>query len=124
MYVSRTAFNRLFKRLPLLQLSEIKKRQLFMSGESWNIGKESGSRRELNNTKRYIYSCTAMKICHCLKCMMCSIELMIVQVRTLSATLALFISTIDLVLYRLSPLFSLIRSSHRPVAHEDGQNKA
>ncbi|KAG8286760.1 hypothetical protein J6590_052806 [Homalodisca vitripennis] len=51
-------------------------------------------------------------------------ELEIAQVRILSVTLALFISTIDLVLYRLSPLFCLIRSSHRPVAHEDGQNKA
>ncbi|KAG8258764.1 hypothetical protein J6590_025930 [Homalodisca vitripennis] len=51
-------------------------------------------------------------------------ELEIAQVRILSLTVALFISTIDLVLYRLSPLFCLIRSSHRPVAHEDGQNKA
>ncbi|KAG8268010.1 hypothetical protein J6590_038028 [Homalodisca vitripennis] len=51
-------------------------------------------------------------------------ELEIAQDRILSVTLALFISTIDLVLYRLSPLFCLIRSSHRPVAHEDGQNKA
>ncbi|KAG8311683.1 hypothetical protein J6590_038709 [Homalodisca vitripennis] len=31
--------------------------------------------------------------------------------------------TIDLVLYRLFPLFCLIRSWQRPVAHEDGQNK-
>ncbi|KAG8336955.1 hypothetical protein J6590_034043 [Homalodisca vitripennis] len=31
--------------------------------------------------------------------------------------------TIDLVLYRLSPLSCLIRSSHRLVAHEDGQKK-
>ncbi|KAG8337042.1 hypothetical protein J6590_034130 [Homalodisca vitripennis] len=38
-----------------------------------------------------------------------------------SMTVTLFISTIDLVLYRLSPLFCLIRSSHRAVAHEDGQ---
>ncbi|KAG8325600.1 hypothetical protein J6590_063171 [Homalodisca vitripennis] len=51
-------------------------------------------------------------------------ELEIAQVHILSVTIALFISTIDLVLYRLSPLFCLIRSSHRPVAHEDGQNKA
>ncbi|KAG8309931.1 hypothetical protein J6590_073728 [Homalodisca vitripennis] len=51
-------------------------------------------------------------------------EVEIAQVQILSVTLALFISTIDLVLYRLSPLFCLIRSSHRPVAHEDGQNKA
>ncbi|KAG8307268.1 hypothetical protein J6590_026844 [Homalodisca vitripennis] len=51
-------------------------------------------------------------------------ELEIAQVQILSVTIALFISTIDLVLYRLSPLFCLIRSSHRPVAHEDGQNKA
>ncbi|KAG8318781.1 hypothetical protein J6590_105902, partial [Homalodisca vitripennis] len=51
-------------------------------------------------------------------------ELEIAQVRILSVTVALFISTIDLVLYRLSPLFCLIRSSHRPVAHEDGRNKA
>ncbi|KAG8333049.1 hypothetical protein J6590_009500 [Homalodisca vitripennis] len=49
-------------------------------------------------------------------------ELEIAQVRILSVTLALFISTIDLVLYRLSPLFCLIRSSHRPVAHEGGQS--
>ncbi|KAG8314335.1 hypothetical protein J6590_094959, partial [Homalodisca vitripennis] len=51
-------------------------------------------------------------------------ELEIAQVQILSVTVALFISTINLVLYRLSPLFCLIRSSHRPVAHEDGQNKA
>ncbi|KAG8316838.1 hypothetical protein J6590_040093 [Homalodisca vitripennis] len=51
-------------------------------------------------------------------------ELEIAHVRILSVILALFISTIDLVLYRLSPLFCLIRSSHRPVAYEDGQNKA
>ncbi|KAG8286867.1 hypothetical protein J6590_049880 [Homalodisca vitripennis] len=51
-------------------------------------------------------------------------ELEITQVQILSVTIALFISTIDLVLYRLSPLFCLIRSSHRPVAHEGGQNKA
>ncbi|KAG8315368.1 hypothetical protein J6590_072351 [Homalodisca vitripennis] len=51
-------------------------------------------------------------------------ELEIAQVRILSVTVAFFISTIDLVLYRLSPLFCLIRSSHRPVAHEDGQYKA
>ncbi|KAG8252480.1 hypothetical protein J6590_056410 [Homalodisca vitripennis] len=50
-------------------------------------------------------------------------ELEIAQVQILSVTVALVISTIDLVLYRLSPLFCLIRSSHRPVAHEDGQNK-
>ncbi|KAG8261835.1 hypothetical protein J6590_065282 [Homalodisca vitripennis] len=31
-----------------------------------------------------------------------------------------FHTTIDLVLYRLSFLFCLIRSSHRPKAHEDG----
>ncbi|KAG8248715.1 hypothetical protein J6590_033889 [Homalodisca vitripennis] len=41
-------------------------------------------------------------------------ELKIAQVRILSVTIALFISTIDLVLYRLSSLFCLIRSSHRP----------
>ncbi|KAG8282150.1 hypothetical protein J6590_043694 [Homalodisca vitripennis] len=40
-----------------------------------------------------------------------------------SVTLALFISTINLVLYRLSSLFCLIRPSHRPVADDDGQNK-
>ncbi|KAG8271223.1 hypothetical protein J6590_068113 [Homalodisca vitripennis] len=51
-------------------------------------------------------------------------ELEIALVQILSVTVALFISTIDLVLYRLSPLFCLIRSSHRPVAHEGGQNKA
>ncbi|KAG8261448.1 hypothetical protein J6590_072173 [Homalodisca vitripennis] len=51
-------------------------------------------------------------------------ELEITQVQILSVTTALFISTIDLVLYGLSPLFCLIRSSHRPVAHEGGQNKA
>ncbi|KAG8247925.1 hypothetical protein J6590_051225 [Homalodisca vitripennis] len=50
-----------------------------------------------------------------------SLKLEIAQVRILSVTIALFISTIDLVLYRLSLLFCLIRSSHRPVAHEDGQ---
>ncbi|KAG8295668.1 hypothetical protein J6590_075066 [Homalodisca vitripennis] len=50
-------------------------------------------------------------------------ELEIAQVQILSVTVALVISTINLVLYRLSPLFCLIRSSHRPVAHEDGQNK-
>ncbi|KAG8282641.1 hypothetical protein J6590_031891 [Homalodisca vitripennis] len=33
------------------------------------------------------------------------------------------ISTIDLVLYRLSYKFCLIRCSHRLVAHADGQNK-
>ncbi|KAG8288247.1 hypothetical protein J6590_021011 [Homalodisca vitripennis] len=38
-----------------------------------------------------------------------------------SVTAALFISTIDLVLYQLSPLFCLRRSSHRPVTHEDKQ---
>ncbi|KAG8250466.1 hypothetical protein J6590_100935 [Homalodisca vitripennis] len=48
-------------------------------------------------------------------------ELEIKQVQILSATIAHFISTIDLVLYRLSLLFCLIRSSHRPVAHKDGQ---
>ncbi|KAG8316181.1 hypothetical protein J6590_057378 [Homalodisca vitripennis] len=47
-------------------------------------------------------------------------ELEIAQARILSVTLALFISTIDLVLYRLSPLLCFIRFSHRPVAHEDG----
>ncbi|KAG8271290.1 hypothetical protein J6590_066756 [Homalodisca vitripennis] len=41
-------------------------------------------------------------------------ELEIAQVQILSVTFALFISTIDLVLYRLFPLFCLIRSSHRP----------
>ncbi|KAG8265304.1 hypothetical protein J6590_097558 [Homalodisca vitripennis] len=51
-------------------------------------------------------------------------ELEITQVQILSVTIALFISTIDLVLYRLSPLFCLARSSHRPVAHENRQNKA
>ncbi|KAG8256075.1 hypothetical protein J6590_077095 [Homalodisca vitripennis] len=51
-------------------------------------------------------------------------ELEIAQVRILSVTVALFISTINLVLYRHSSSFCLIRSSHRPVAHEDGQNKA
>ncbi|KAG8310389.1 hypothetical protein J6590_064973 [Homalodisca vitripennis] len=51
-------------------------------------------------------------------------ELEIAQVQILSVTVAPFISTINLVLYRLSLLFCLIRSSHRPVAHEDGQNKA
>ncbi|KAG8294881.1 hypothetical protein J6590_092764 [Homalodisca vitripennis] len=51
-------------------------------------------------------------------------ELEIAQVQILSETVAIFISTTNLVLYRLSPLFCLIRSSHRPVAHEDGQNKA
>ncbi|KAG8280149.1 hypothetical protein J6590_088317 [Homalodisca vitripennis] len=50
-------------------------------------------------------------------------ELEIAQVQILPVTVALFISTINLVLYRLYPLFCLIRSSHRPVAHEDGQNK-
>ncbi|KAG8256693.1 hypothetical protein J6590_063535 [Homalodisca vitripennis] len=48
----------------------------------------------------------------------------IAQVQILSVTIALFISTINLVLYRLSPLFCFIRSSHMPIAHEDGQNKA
>ncbi|KAG8273233.1 hypothetical protein J6590_025670 [Homalodisca vitripennis] len=51
-------------------------------------------------------------------------ELEIAQVQILSVTVALFISTINLVLYRPSPLFCLIRCSHRPVAHEDRQNKA
>ncbi|KAG8292594.1 hypothetical protein J6590_034787 [Homalodisca vitripennis] len=51
-------------------------------------------------------------------------ELEIAQVQILSVTVALFISTINLVPYQLSPLFCLIGSSHRPVAHEDGQNKA
>ncbi|KAG8254384.1 hypothetical protein J6590_008831 [Homalodisca vitripennis] len=37
----------------------------------------------------------------------------IAQVQILYVTEALFISTIDLVLYRHSPLFCLIRSSHR-----------
>ncbi|KAG8265622.1 hypothetical protein J6590_091000 [Homalodisca vitripennis] len=50
-------------------------------------------------------------------------ELEIAQVQILSVTFALFISTIDLVLYRLSPLCCFMRSSHRPLAHEDGQNK-
>ncbi|KAG8245025.1 hypothetical protein J6590_009100 [Homalodisca vitripennis] len=35
------------------------------------------------------------------------------ELEILSVTVAVFISTIDLVLYRLSPLFCLIRSSHR-----------
>ncbi|KAG8246408.1 hypothetical protein J6590_085685, partial [Homalodisca vitripennis] len=48
-------------------------------------------------------------------------ELEIAQVRILSVTVALFISTIDLVLYRLSLLFCLIRSSHRPVAKRTGR---
>ncbi|KAG8310166.1 hypothetical protein J6590_068851 [Homalodisca vitripennis] len=52
------------------------------------------------------------------------VNLEIAQVRNLSETVTLFISTIDLVLYRLSLLFCLIRSSHGPVANEDGQNKA
>ncbi|KAG8255826.1 hypothetical protein J6590_083436 [Homalodisca vitripennis] len=51
-------------------------------------------------------------------------ELQIAEVRMLSVTEALFISTIDLVLYRLPQLFSLIRSSHRLVAHENDRNKA
>ncbi|KAG8277408.1 hypothetical protein J6590_042640 [Homalodisca vitripennis] len=51
-------------------------------------------------------------------------ELEITHVQILSVTIALFINIIDLVLYRLSPLFCLIRSSHRPVVHEGGQNKA
>ncbi|KAG8247358.1 Mroh1p [Homalodisca vitripennis] len=42
-------------------------------------------------------------------------ELEIAQVRILSVTVGLFISTINLVLYRLSSLFCLIRSSHRPI---------
>ncbi|KAG8275957.1 hypothetical protein J6590_074861 [Homalodisca vitripennis] len=42
-------------------------------------------------------------------------ELEIAQVQILPVTIELFISTIDLVLYRLSPLFRLIRSSHRPM---------
>ncbi|KAG8330361.1 hypothetical protein J6590_065957 [Homalodisca vitripennis] len=50
-------------------------------------------------------------------------ELEIAQDQIQSVTVVLFISTIDLILYRLSPLFCLIRSSHRPVVHEDGQNK-
>ncbi|KAG8302774.1 hypothetical protein J6590_025053 [Homalodisca vitripennis] len=45
-------------------------------------------------------------------------QLEIAQIQILSVTLALFISTIDGVLYRLSPLFCLLRSSQRPVAHE------
>ncbi|KAG8258492.1 hypothetical protein J6590_029126 [Homalodisca vitripennis] len=48
----------------------------------------------------------------------------ITQVQILSVTNVLLISTIDLVLYQLSSLFCLIRSSHRPVAHEGGQKKA
>ncbi|KAG8251521.1 hypothetical protein J6590_078233 [Homalodisca vitripennis] len=51
-------------------------------------------------------------------------ELEIAQVRILSVTVALYISTINLVLYRLPLLFFLMRSAHRPVAHEDGQSKA
>ncbi|KAG8302835.1 hypothetical protein J6590_025113 [Homalodisca vitripennis] len=51
-------------------------------------------------------------------------NLEIAQVQVLSVTVALFISTIDLVLYRLSPLFCLIRSSRSPGGHEGGQNKA
>ncbi|KAG8310165.1 hypothetical protein J6590_068850 [Homalodisca vitripennis] len=47
-------------------------------------------------------------------------ELKIAQVRILSVILATFINTIDLVVYRLSPLFCLISSSQRPVVHEDG----
>ncbi|KAG8326331.1 hypothetical protein J6590_044319 [Homalodisca vitripennis] len=43
-------------------------------------------------------------------------ELEMAQVQILSVAVALFISTLDLVLYRLSPLFCLIRSSHRSVA--------
>ncbi|KAG8262736.1 hypothetical protein J6590_047255 [Homalodisca vitripennis] len=43
-------------------------------------------------------------------------ELEIAKVHILSVIVALFISTIDLVLYRLSPLSCLIRSSHWPVA--------
>ncbi|KAG8276752.1 hypothetical protein J6590_057651 [Homalodisca vitripennis] len=41
-------------------------------------------------------------------------ELEIAQVQILSVGVALFISTINLVLYRLSPLFCLIRSSQQP----------
>ncbi|KAG8294666.1 hypothetical protein J6590_097977 [Homalodisca vitripennis] len=44
-------------------------------------------------------------------------ELEIAQVQILSVTIALFISTIHLV---LSPLFCLIRSSHRPVWYSFG----
>ncbi|KAG8278634.1 hypothetical protein J6590_014190 [Homalodisca vitripennis] len=51
-------------------------------------------------------------------------ELEIALVQILSVTVALFISTINHVLYRLSPLFCLIRSSDRPVVHGDEQNKA
>ncbi|KAG8242376.1 hypothetical protein J6590_067412 [Homalodisca vitripennis] len=51
-------------------------------------------------------------------------ELEIAQVRILSVTVAIFISTNDRVLYRQSLLFCLIRSSHRPVALEDGKNMA
>ncbi|KAG8337191.1 hypothetical protein J6590_029555 [Homalodisca vitripennis] len=40
-------------------------------------------------------------------------ELEIAKVQILSVTVALFISTIDLVLYRLSLLLCIIRSSHR-----------
>ncbi|KAG8277642.1 hypothetical protein J6590_039186 [Homalodisca vitripennis] len=42
----------------------------------------------------------------------------------LSVTVPLFIGTIYFVLYRSVPLFCLIGSSHRPVAHEDGQRRA
>ncbi|KAG8280188.1 hypothetical protein J6590_087308 [Homalodisca vitripennis] len=51
-------------------------------------------------------------------------ELEIAQVRILSVSVSLFINTIDLVLNQISLLFCLIRSSHRPVAHEDGQSMA
>ncbi|KAG8321930.1 hypothetical protein J6590_037235 [Homalodisca vitripennis] len=51
-------------------------------------------------------------------------QLEIAQVRILAVTVALFINTIDLVLYRLSLLFCLIRSSPRPVVYEDRQSKA
>ncbi|KAG8264692.1 hypothetical protein J6590_008627, partial [Homalodisca vitripennis] len=50
-------------------------------------------------------------------------ELEIAQAQILSVTEALFISIIDLVLYRCSPLFCLIRSSYWQVAHVDGRNK-
>ncbi|KAG8305875.1 hypothetical protein J6590_059510 [Homalodisca vitripennis] len=45
-------------------------------------------------------------------------ELYIAQVLIPSVTVALFISTIDLVLNQLPPLFCLIGSSHKPVAHK------
>ncbi|KAG8327334.1 hypothetical protein J6590_022759 [Homalodisca vitripennis] len=43
----------------------------------------------------------------------------IARVQILSVALALIINTIELVLYRLSPLFCVMSFSHRPVVHED-----